>query len=371
MTEGTRPGVEEFEAAGLYDPDAPNADGKLALLEYLVSIGATIEDFALVGENELPSLASVVGLFPNRERITLDEAARRADVTPEFVRSVWRAAGFSVPEDGDAQLTGLDIQLFEGLSASVDFFGEDNTLQFIRVLGASAARVADAAISTFVSHAVPGSVERDPTLVELARLNAEATALLPSVITGFDQLLRYHLHALRRFGDIAVEGLDVQLRSIGFADLVGSTGLSAALTPRALVDVLTEFEVTASDISSSHGGRVVKLIGDEVMFVTNEPLAATEIGLTLIEAFAEHNVLPPVRVGVATGQVVSRDGDFAGTVVNVAARAVGVARPSSLLVDETTCDALDPERFRTRSAGAFSLKGFNERVPLIRVRRRV
>ena len=369
MTDVARPGPAEFEAAGLYDPQSPDAVGRLALLEYLASIGAQIDDFALVGSNEIPSVATLVGLFPSRELIGIDEAASRAGVTPEFVRRVWRAAGFAVPDGDDTQLLAGDVNLFEGLNAGVALLGEESTMQFVRVLGACAARVADAAIAMFVSGTVSGAIERDPTLVELARLNAEAIALIPNVVDGFDLLLRHHLHALRRFDDVLYEGVDVQIRTIGFADLVGSTELASALTPRALVDVLTEFEVTAADITATNGGRVVKMIGDEVMFVANDPTDAVEVGLALIDAFADHSVLPPVRVGLATGEVVSRDGDFAGTVVNIAARAAVVARPSSLLVDQPSCDALDQTRFRTRSAGAFSLKGFPDRVPLTRVRR--
>jgi adenylate cyclase len=167
----------------------------------------------------------------------------------------------------------------------------------------------------------------------------------------------------------ALDGLEVHTRTIGFVDLVDSTSLSTALSPRVLVDLLVDFEVTASDLIAARGGRVVKLIGDEVMFVAVDPSTATDIGLALIETLAEHPVVPPVRVGVASGDVVLRDGDFSGAVVHLAARAVKVARPGSLLVDERTQARLD-DRFRARLAGEFSLKGFDQRSKLFRVRRR-
>jgi adenylate cyclase len=114
----------------------------------------------------------------------------------------------------------------------------------------------------------------------------------------------------------------------------------------------------------------VKLIGDGLMFAANDPTTATEIALELVEAFANHDTLPPLRAGIATGDVLARDGDFSGAVVNLAARAVNVARPSTVLVDPETRRALDDSRaFDCRVAGAFKLKGFERRVKLSRVKR--
>ena len=132
------------------------------------------------------------------------------------------------------------------------------------------------------------------------------------------------------------------------------------------------FDSTASEIVIGRGGRVVKLIGDEIMFAANDALTAADIALALVEAFATHDVLPPVRAGIATGDVLARDGDFSGAVVNLAARAVNVARPSSVLVDPETRNAIeDSTAFSCRTAGAFKLKGFDQRVRLSRVKTRL
>jgi adenylate cyclase len=133
---------------------------------------------------------------------------------------------------------------------------------------------------------------------------------------------------------------------------------------------LSLFDATASEIVVLHGGRAVKLIGDSVMFVATRPEAAVDIALALVDAFAEHDVLPKVRAGIATGDVLARDGDFSGSVVNLAARAVNVAYPSSVLVDPATrAEIEDSTAFSFRTAGNFSLKGFDRRVRLSRVRR--
>jgi adenylate cyclase len=246
-------GPSDFEAAGLYDPKAPDAAGRLALLEYLASQGATLDDFNLVGENELPALASVLALFPDRVFISLEETAARAGVSVEFVRRFWRAAGFPDPAPGDEHVLAATSELLSGLSASVEFFGEEETLQMVRLLGSAAARIADAGVSLFVVNTAPGAVQRDPTLVELAQLNTAAVAFVPEIVRGFDILLRYHLHLSRRFEDPTVEGVEVQPRTIGFVDLVGSTGLATALGPKDLRDAFSEFDATCNDLVTAAG----------------------------------------------------------------------------------------------------------------------
>ena len=58
---------------------------------------------------------------------------------------------------------------------------------------------------------------------------------------------------------------------IGFADLSGFTALTQLLTPAELSSLLNEFNATASDVVHADGGRVVKFIGDEVMWVSSTP----------------------------------------------------------------------------------------------------
>jgi adenylate cyclase len=206
----------------------------------------------------------------------------------------------------------------------------------------------------------------------LARANVESLVLLDSLTRGFDTLLRHHIE--RTFRPIETmenrSGVDLVRRSVGFADLVDSTSWTLHLDVTLLSRALTRFEATASEIVVGREGRVVKLIGDEVMFVANDAVAAVDIALALISAFASDDVLPPVRAGVATGEVLARDGDYSGSVVNLAARAVKIASPSTLLVDDTTRDALhDCETLSVSDARSYSLKGLAQPVQLSQVTR--
>jgi len=369
-----QPGPAELEAAGLYDPEVDDASEHLSLLEYLVGLGATIDDLRGTNRGELPLLASTIALWGDRERLTLAEVAATAGIEPALIARTWRAAGFPDPDPDPDVRTFLasDAEILAILSAGIEFLGEEVTIQMVRVLGAAAARVADASVSAFVVNVLPQAVEHDPSGLELARANAESMVLLDGVTRAFDTLLRHHIE--RGFRPLeatdAAPGIDLVRRSVGFADLVDSTAWTQQRDLPALSQALTAFDSTASEIVVERGGRVVKLIGDSVMFVANDPMTAADIALSLVDAFADHDLLPSVRTGVATGNVLARDGDFSGAIVNLAARAVSIARPSTLLVDRETRDALDGSTvYSCRTAGSFALKGFAKRVPLSRVKR--
>jgi adenylate cyclase len=325
--------------------------------------------------DEFGVLASDIALWSDRTRLTLDEVAALADVDRALISRTWRAAGLPEPDpDPDARtFTRPDVEILAIMRAGVDYLGEDMTIQLIRVLGAAAARVAEASVSGFMVNVAPQAYEHDASGLEMARANTESIALLGGLTRGFDTFLRHHIErAFRPVGaPNATPGIDLVRRSVGFADIVDSTAWTQQLELPALSAALTAFDSTASEIVVRHGGRVVKLIGDSVMFVSDDAVAAIEIALALIDTFAAHEVLPPVRAGIATGDVVARASDYSGAVVNLAARTVGVARSSSLLVDSETVSALDGNaRFACTPAGSYELKGFGERTTLTSVQRR-
>ena len=78
---------------------------------------------------------------------------------------------------------------------------------------------------------------------------------------------------------------------------------------------------TAPDVVAANNGRVVKFIGDEVMFRVVDPAAACRIALEIVERFSDDAVLPGVRAAIASAPSSCRDGDYFGPTVNLAARA--------------------------------------------------
>jgi adenylate cyclase len=116
------------------------------------------------------------------------------------------------------------------------------------------------------------------------------------------------------------------------------------------------FEETASDVVAEHGGRLVKTLGDEVLFSADTARTGAEIGLSVAEAVREDEGIPDVRVGMAYGPVLPLRGDVFGTTVNLASRLTTMARPGTALVDAGMAgelradDAYDLTRIARRRA---------------------
>jgi class 3 adenylate cyclase len=354
----------EFEKLGLYDPHAAHAAQRLELLEFLVRLGANSDDLVAY-RDELPGLASVVAIRGG-PALTLTEAAERSGLTEEKIRRLNRAAGFPEPGPGDQVFSEGFVGVAEAIAAAETVFGEEAVLQLIRVMGSAMARVADALVSAFLVNVEPTVRGEDPVGLAVARANSDAAALLPGVGPALDVLLRQHLIAARRtiLGDAADSGYETQRLCVGFVDLVGSTELAQRLSTRELGAVLTEFENVAADTVIAGGGRVVKLIGDEILYTAGDERSVCTIALELAGAFADHPRVPMVRVGVTGGDVMLRDGDVFGPVVNLAARAVNVAGPGEIVAPPAIPAAAGRA---SEPLGQRALKGFEDGVELCRV----
>ena len=128
---------------------------------------------------------------------------------------------------------------------------------------------------------------------------------------------------------------------MGFADLVGFTALAQQVTDVELAEVVDQFERLAYDVVVAGGGRVVKMIGDEVMFLVDDPVCAAEIALGLADASRDAAELSDVRVGMAVGPVIEREGDAFGATVNLASRATAIAYPGTVVVSPELRELLE------------------------------
>jgi adenylate cyclase len=198
----------------------------------------------------------------------------------------------------------------------------------------------------------------------IAQAHVQLASLNPLLAKALDLAHRYHCEAaLRRVALVPGSG-EGQRLAVGFADLVGFTALSQSLPPRELAGAISEFESCASAVVMGAGGRVIKLIGDEVMFVADDPGTGCEIGLRLVEAFHDHGVLPPIRGGLAYGDTITQEGDYFGPTVNLAARATRLADADNVLVTDSLARELPREDFNFRRLGSRRLKGFSDPVAL-------
>ena len=224
-------------------------------------------------------------------------------------------------------------------------------------MGVAMARVSQATVSLFLVNTAEQLRQR-PEAEQRAAYEVAGASFntLPPVL---DRLFR--LHALRAVGrwrqQRAIGGrYDVQLLAVGFVDLVGFTEQTRDLPPERLANLITRFEMDAYEAVTGSGGEVVKLIGDEVMYVADSAEAASLVALALRDAFADGEVTP--RGGIAFGSVLARGGDFYGPVVNVASRLTGLAVPGEVLVTTELRDAAASRDLSFNVAGRRLLKGF-------------
>ena len=296
-------------------------------------------------------------LLPSPPQYTLAEVAELAGMTVEQARRFWRALGFPDVPDDEPAFTSHDLNALTTVNGLIHFgvTNIDLAVQLTRVIGQSMARIAESSPNAVIP---PDDSAR---LAELFALTGGTT------VDGNSRLLDYvwrrHLQASTRRRMVRVGDTGTTL-AVGFADLVGFTALSQQLSEEALADVVSRFEELAYDRVAAAGGRVVKMIGDEVMFVSIDARDAVEIGLSIAEASTEDEQLSEVRVGVACGPMLALEGDYYGPVVNLASRMVNIARPGSVLVSSDVRDAVAGDgRFALRAVRSRYLKDLG-RVPL-------
>jgi len=359
----------EYEAVGLYDPSAPDATDRLALLEYLAARGMTIAEMVDAHERQaLHAAASDARIRPGR-RLTAQEVADAVGITVDLVRRISLSAGVVLADDDYRE---SDIETFALFAGGQVLFGDAQLLQFTRVVGAAMARVAEAALLMFLLN-VEEPLQREgagsTALAEASELGVESLSVVPQVMDG---LFRLHVQAAiaRQRQAARKPGPGSFELAVGFVDLVGFTPLAQGLSPEALAHLVEDFEVRANEIVATHQGRVVKHIGDEVMFVVVDAAAGCEIALQLVEAFESDAGVEP-HAGFGFGTVLARGGDYYGSVVNAASRLADLAVPGEVLVTaEAFAAACDAPNLTFEPAGRRLLKGFGAPMPLYSVTRR-
>ena len=330
-----------------------------------------------VSENEIDKadVDGTLGLLAIDHLILADQNPRFTQQEVESITGLdresarfWRALGFPDPGPNDRLFSDFDVEMLKLVHQLVEIglIEHDEALQMTRVIGSSMARIASAQID-----AIENKVD-EPTFVdgtEPAVLRARF--LIPAMPQILEYTWKRHLKSAARRRMVretgAAEGGYSQ--AVGFADLVGFTALSQQLTDHELAIIVDRFEATAYDIIGALGGRVIKMIGDEVMFAVDDVDKGLEIALSLAEAYHDDESLSDVRVGLACGPVLEREGDLFGPVVNLASRIVSIAYAGSVVVAAEVHDALaDDEGVRWKSLRTRQLKDIG-RVQLWAARR--
>ena len=167
--------------------------------------------------------------------------------------------------------------------------------------------------------------------------------------------------------------------TVMFADLVGSTALSARMDPEDLREVIAAYRKCTAETVRHLGGFVSQYLGDGVVVFFGYPQAheddaerAVRAGLQLVAAVADLRTRASLqtRVGIATGLVVvgeltdaggPQERGIIGQTPNLAARLQSSAEPNQVIIAESTRRLLG-NLFELKHLGARGLKGIAEPV---------
>jgi adenylate cyclase len=317
---------------------------------------ATLEVPA-VPADELVALLRALGVAPSEihkaeddgtllllaiDRLALDQELRHnitgvcelTGLSEDELRHLWRSLGFPEPHADEVLFSDTDVRIMRATGELINsgVVTPAITHGMTRVIGSSMARVASALIDAISAQAHEAALRNADSEADLEHIAAQAGGVLPMFPEMLEQVWRRHLQVAARRRLLRGDPVGGVGLVVGFADLVGFTALAQQVSDAELAEVVDQFEQLAYDVVIAGGGRVVKMIGDEVMFLVEDPVAAAEIALGLADASRDAAQLSDVRVGLAVGPVLEREGDAYGATVNLASRATSISYPGTVVV---------------------------------------
>lgn len=281
---------------------------------------------------------------------------------------LWRALGF--PDAGEtAAFTTSDREAMALLlslvaSGALDF---EVAVKLTRAVGRTMARLADWQVATLSDYV---QQLEDDGLGTGSRLST-GLDVIRNVEPSFEELMTYawRRHLAASVGRVEALGandsdLHTVTVTVGFADLVSFTQLSTDVSQEHLAAMVEGFESLCADLVTGHGGRVIKTLGDSVLFIADGPATGVDIASAIVERIGGDDQLPDVHVGLATGPVVMRLGDVFGSPVNLASRLTAVARRNRVIADQATADAVDTlDGYAARPLSERPIRGFGPVQP--------
>lgn len=313
-------------------------------------------------------------LLGEEPSLTANQLAEKVGITFEEARRRWRSLGFSEVGADVAAFTHADLEALRLTQRLLDLGlidpGDESAL--VRTLGRSFARLAEWQMGLLAKVI-------DPDKMSVTELRSVTEEVIPAVESLQSYVWRRHtLSAASRLllarpdgaGESEEAGRsekaerDETVLGVGFADIVNYTRQSRSLTRGEISRLVDRFEERALAIISGRGGRIIKTIGDEVLFVADDPGSIARIGLELVEERTADEGFPELRVGLAWGPALARLGDVLGPVVNVASRLTSTARPGTVLLDRTLAEELSQdEDLRVRRLRRTSVRGYSKLEP--------
>jgi len=300
-------------------------------------------------------------LLGSHPTLTGPQIAADVGISMDLARQRWRSLGFTAVDDDEVVFTEADLEAMRLTQRlhELGMINDDDEAALIRTLGRSFARLAEWQLGLL-------GREIDPTVLSGDELAAVIGEITPVIEQVQNYIWRRHvLNAAARLLLAPQSGEAGTITSgIGFADIVGYTRQSRSLKQDELGRLVDVFEARALAIVTAHHGRIIKTIGDEILYAADQPDDAALIALELVEEHLEDDDFPQLRVGVAWGPVLNRLGDVFGPTVNLASRLTTLARPGRVLTDKNLAEELlEDDRFRLRRTRRTSVKGYRHLEP--------
>jgi adenylate cyclase len=377
--------IKEWRALGLIGRGGEgfsSEDLELAgLIQLLLRRGISIESIAEAARDLGPELASYIRLlFPEGvpRAYRVEEAATLAGLDPDAVRrlltSVWPGRSVEWVAEDDVTL----LQTFKFVLDSG--FPESTVIDLLRVYSDALTRVAEAE-TRLASFFAPGGAwegQSEQEAVEAYRLSIERLMPLAAPVVDY-----FHRKALlqasrldvarslaERFGLAERPPEPGQLEmAVAFIDLSSFTPMTAEMGDRIAADVLTRFSAIVREAAYRHDGSVVKQIGDAFMLVFPQAASAVSCLLDVDRRAAQEPQFPALRGGIAFGLVLYREGDYVGSLVNVASRLADAAeRHQVLITPEVRREAAGLPDVEFAPVGKRRLKGIADELEVFAVR---
>jgi adenylate cyclase len=298
-------------------------------------------------------------LLGGERKFTRLEVSERAGISFDRAEKMWHALGFATVPDGEIAFTDGDVEALRIVAALEEdgFIDPAVESSLARKLGQTQSRLASWQSTMFLELLARSKLPADEA-IEVASL------LFPAMERLQTYVWRRHLAAAAGRAVAGSGELARGIRVVGFADIVSYTRLTRRLTEAELGRLIERFEGLAADVVAEHGGRVIKSIGDEVLFVADHPAEGAEIALALQDRVAELEDMPELRIGLAYGSILIRLGDVYGEVVNLASRLTSEAKPGRVLGDRELAAALDGHpAYRVRRLRRVHVRGYSHLSP--------
>ncbi len=318
--------------------------------------------------------------FSRLSDTTFQDLSARHGIPVELLMVMREAIGFARPRPGDLVredelriAPAIELQLSRGFKPAV-------IEGWLRVYGESLRRIAETEADWWhteieLPHLASGLGEAE-VLEVASRWGDEMTSVAEQAL-----LAVYHAQQEHAWTDVFISDVEGVLDRAGlrsrtktlpamcFLDISGYTRLTEERGDEAAAELAAGLTGPVQQVSERRRGKVVKWLGDGVMFHFREAGPAVLAALEMVEELAGSG-LPPARAGVHAGPVVFQGGDYFGRTVNIAARIGEYARPGEVLVSQEVVDVARLDEVDFTAIGLVELKGLSEPVPLLSARRR-